>query len=117
MQAAHRVRHVGVLDQIAEGDPVGEGRQGVERQAEEQRERHPGAGVVDIVDIVDITDISRYLPGAGARALQEENRAEEYCDGGEVAGLVAGEAVEVVDDHPDEVILISIIYVADVNDT
>ena len=61
MQAAHRVRHVGVLDQIAEGDPVGEGRQGVERQTEEQRERHPGS---DIVDILDITDISRYLPGA-----------------------------------------------------
>ena len=97
---------------------MGEGRQGVERQAEEQRERHPGAGVVDIVDIVDIIDISRYLPGAGARALQEENRAEEYCDGGEVAGLVAGEAVEVVDDHPEEVILISTYYhVADVNDT
>ena len=39
---------------------MGEGRQGVERQAEEQRERHPGAGVVDIVDIIDIS-IDIYL--------------------------------------------------------
>ena len=60
---------------------------------------------------MDIIDISRYLPGAGARALEKENRAEEDCDGGEVAGLVAGEAVEVVDDHPDEVTLLSIIYI------
>ena len=68
---------------MAELDPVDEGGDGVQGEAEEQGERGLLCGTI-----------------AGTERLQENNGAEEDRDHGQVEALIVREAGEVVDDDP-----------------